>query len=120
MPLNRVEPMLIIALIQILVPLALLTVIAFQSQPGTTQFVLTTLAIGAGLFFLWLVMPWDVTSVYYRQALPVLFLAAVFVGFRRIGTQKKKTPKWMKGLNVIINLALIVFFSGLSWRALTG
>jgi hypothetical protein len=64
--------------------------------------------------------PWDVTSVYYRQAIPWLFLIAIFVGYRRIGTPVNPLPKWQRIMNTVINLVLIVFFGVLSGFALKG
>jgi len=112
--------MLAVALIIVFVPLVLLSAIAMQRQVTIIQFVMSALALGLGLLFIWLALPWDVISIYYRMIIPILFLVAVVTGFRRIGTAKKEPPKWLGHVNLNINLLLVVFFAVLSWVALKG
>lgn len=106
--------------IEIVVPLVLLGVLAFVRQGDAISFILTALALGTALFFLWLVFPWDVTSIYWRQAQPVLLLAAVILGARRVRRPDKPRSRLAIGAGWFVNAAVLVLMAGLCWRALLG
>lgn len=107
-------------LIILLIPLILLLALAFVRQPSRTLFYLYLLAMGLAIAFMWLVFPWDVISVWYRRAVPLLLIVAVYYGFRRIRQPDKPVAVWQTILNVSINVILIVFMGGLTGWALKG
>jgi hypothetical protein len=110
----------LIAAIELGVPLFLLGAIAFAPQPSKTPFVLFALAMGLALLFCWLVFPWQVTSIWFRQALPVLYLGSVFLGARRIRPPDPAGKSWPKVLGGVINTLMIVFMAVLCWKAIQG
>ncbi len=112
--------MLTAQLIILLVPTALLLAIGLQRSANLFRFVMATLAFALGIGFIWLAMPWDVVSVYWRMAVPVLLVLAVISGFRRIGTHRSEMPRWQVVMNLLINLALIAFFGLANLGAIAG
>jgi len=107
-------------LIIVFVPLILLAALAFVRQPSRLQFWLYTLALGLAVVYMWLVFPWAYVSTLYRVVLPLLLIAAVYMGYRRIGTQTKAVARWQMLMNVSINLLLVVFMGGLCGFAIKG
>lgn len=113
--------MLLITLIILFVPMALLLGIALPRAASKTQFVLNTIALGLGLLFMWLVFPWDIVSVYYRLALPWMFLICVWAGYRRIQPPGKEQQKrWVGIFNIALSLILTGVFLRLSYPVLSG
>lgn len=112
--------MLTIFLILVVVPLFLLSTLALTRQTSLFQFILLALTFGLALLFMWASMPWDVVSIYYRWLIPLLYLAALVIGYRRIGTAKHSPPKWAKVLGVLINVPMSILFVALCWASFTG
>ena len=106
--------------IEIAMPLLFIGLVAFARQGDAFSFILHAMAYSAALFFMWLVLTWDVTSLYWRQAQPVLLLAAVIIGARRVRPPKKPTRAVVRWLNRGINAVVLVFMASLCWRALQG
>ena len=103
--------MLTIQLIVIFLPLALLAAIALQRPPGLLMYLLSTLAMASGIAFAWMVMPWDVVTVYWRILVPFAVLAAAVHGYRRIGTAEKTMSGWAKGFNYAVNILTLLFLT---------
>lgn len=102
--------MLTIQLIIVVIPLALLLTIAMARHANFLRFITNALAMSLGVLFIWAAMPFDVVSMYFRHALPVLWVLAMINGFRRIGTEVKAPPRWQVVLNYLISLLLIGVF----------
>ncbi len=108
-------------LLSLLVPAGLLAGIALPRAPGRAEFALGALAMVAGLLFAWAVFPWDVSSHYLRNVLPWLTLAALVIGYRRIGSRAAgPPPRWQRVAGGLINGVVFVFLAGLCWRVLLG
>ena len=113
--------MLLITLIIALVPLALLAGIALPRAAGPGQFAAAALALGLGLLFMWVVFPWDLVSIRYRQALPWLYVLAVYVGYRRIRPPTGSAPpRWQAVLSYGLSGVLILTFAWLTAYPLRG
>ncbi len=82
----------LVVVIQLAVPLLLTGSIAMQRQPSRLRWLTTLVTFGMVITYLLISMRWDVSSLYLRAVFPVLFVAASFVGYRRI-RETKKTGK---------------------------
>lgn len=83
---------------------------------GRREWVLNVLVAGAVVLFLFLTARWDLTSYYLRLAWPLLLLAAAGYSYRRVDEEKKRP----KAFGMVVNLALVLVFVGLSLAALRG
>jgi len=111
--------MLVISII-VFIPLILLAALAYVRQPNGMLFFSHALALGLAVVFMWLVFPWAHVSTWYRSILPLLLIAAIYAGYRKIGTQTKPAIRWQVLMNISINLLLVVFFGGLCGFAAKG
>lgn len=109
-----------VVLIQIMVPLLLISVVAFTRQPGKKEWLLTVVAFGMVILYLLISSRWDISSLYLRVAIPVLFLAAAFWSFRRVRVPETRPTMIVTVFTWMINLALIVFMSGFLWFSFRG
>ena len=112
--------MLTVQLIVIIIPLALLLAVALQRQANLGRFIFSSLAMLLGVAFVWIAMPWDVVSMYYRMLIPLLAIIAVWSGYSRIGTAGKIMPRWQVILNYNIYGALIILFGLFCLGAIVG
>ena len=81
---------------------------------------LTVLAYGLVIAYLWATARWEMASTYLRPVFPILYIIACVYSYKRI--QKPITPP--KKIAVIfsigISLIIIIFFSGLNWFSFRG
>lgn len=112
--------MFLIGLFQLAMSLLLISLIAFQRQPRKWIFILNTLAFCVAVLFLWVSGRWDIVTLYFRAAIPVLLLAAIFFGYRRIDQSKPAPGKLALGFLVLTNLFVLVLMGGMNWKTLEG
>jgi hypothetical protein len=112
--------MALIVALSLLLPLVLLGGIALSRAPSVGEYLLGFAAMAAGLLFIWLVLPWDVTSHYLRTAIPALAVIGALVGLRRVGTAKKIPPRWQRALGAGSNTVVLLFLGAMCARVLGG
>ena len=113
-------PLWLIGLFQILVSLFLVGQTAIMRQPDRVRWTLHTLAYGMVIGFMWAVARWDIATIHLRTILPVLFLVASLLSYRRI-TAPKTPPRTIQTLIVMgTNGLLIVLLGGFNWLAFRG
>ena len=112
--------MLLIGLFQILVPLFLITVLAVTRHPDRLRWMLNLLSFGMVISFMWASARWDITSVYLRTFIPILFVVAGVISYRRIRAPESPPGKIMALIGVGTNILLIVFMSGFNWFSFRG
>ena len=110
----------IVIVSQIAVPLLLIGVITLTRQPSRLRWLVTVVAFGMVTSYLLVSSRWDVSSLYLRAAIPVLFVAASIVGYRRIRVPETAPGALQAALAWTISLALIVLMSGFLWFSLRG
>ncbi len=106
--------------VQILVPLLLVGVIAFTRQPGRLRWLGTVVAFGMVISYLLVSARWDLSSVYMRPMIVMLFIAAGFVGYRRIRKPETKAGIFQSLVFWTITLSLMILMSGFLWFSLRG
>ena len=109
-----------VVIVQIMVPLLLISVVTFTHQPSRKQWLVTVVAFGMVVLYLLVSSRWDLSSLYLRVVIPVLFLIAAFWSFRRVQVPQTAPAKLKTVSAWVINLALIVFMSGFLWFSLLG
>ncbi|MBT8071276.1 MAG: M23 family metallopeptidase [Gammaproteobacteria bacterium] len=107
-------------IVQVTVPLLLISVIAFTRQPNIPRWVITILSHGMIILYLLISSRWDLSSLYLRVVIPVLFLLAAAWSFRRISKPEEAPGTLNTVLAWTINTALIVLMSGFLWFSLVG
>ena len=105
--------------IQIVVPLLLIGIIAINRQPNRLRWLVTSAAFGMTILYLLISARWDISSLYLRAAIPVLFIAASIVGYRRI-RPTEEVAKLQTAVFWAANVGLIVLMSGFLWFSLRG
>jgi len=110
----------LIALIQIFVPLILLGALIWNPGGSRGEWILRLLAFGSVLVFIWAAFRWEFSSVHLRRMLPLFLVAAAIIGFRRIHRPTSTPKRWTKVLGYVMNLVLIVFMSGMNWVLFRG
>ncbi|MBT8219598.1 MAG: M23 family metallopeptidase [Bacteroidia bacterium] len=110
----------LIGLFYIFVPLLLIGIIAFQKQPNFWTWILTIISFGLVISYMWGTTRWEIISIYFRPIVPILYLIACIVGYKRTTKQKNQTKKLALILNIAVHAVLIVFFSGLNWFTYSG
>jgi hypothetical protein len=105
--------------IQILVPTLLTGAIAIQRQSSRLRWLVNCVAFSMVLGYLLLSARWDISSLHLRVAIPVAFVAAAVVGYKRIsraaaGGRLQAVVFWT------VNLGLIVLMSGYLWFSIRG
>jgi len=94
--------------------------IAFKRQPNILIWILTILAFGSVLAYLWATVRWEIIGIYFRTLYLVLFVLACAFSFRRIRKPINKPKKIVLLFAILLHLILIVFFSGLNWFSFKG
>jgi hypothetical protein len=112
--------MILVAIFQIAVPLLLIGSLALIRKPSLGVWLLNLIAFGMVISFMWASARWDASSLYFRNALPVLFIIAAVVGFKRIRIPEKKPTRVSFLVGIVVNLALIVLMSGFNWFSFRG
>jgi hypothetical protein len=106
--------------VQIAVPLLLIGVIAFTRQPSRPRWWATVVAFGMVIAYLLISSRWEVSTLYLRAAIPVLFIAACIAGYRRIRACEVAPAKLQAAIAWTVTLGLIVLMSGFLWFSLLG
>jgi len=110
----------LIALFQTIVPLILLGALIWNPGRSLGESILRLLAFGSVLAFIWATFRWEISSVHLRSMLPLFFVVAAIIGFRRISQTTSSPKRSAKVLGYVINLVLIVFMSGMNWVSFRG
>lgn len=105
--------------IQIVVPALLIGVIAIQHQSSRSRWLVTCLAFGMVVTYLLLSARWDISSVYLRILIPIAFLVAGVIGYKKI-SRAAAGGMLQAALFWSISLGLIVAMSGFLWFSLRG
>ena len=109
-----------VVVVQIAVPLLLIGVITITRQPSRLRCLGTVAAFGMVISYQLVSSRWDVSSLYLRAAIPVLFIAASIVAYRRVRAPETAPGKLQAAVAWTISLALIVLMSGFLWFSLRG
>lgn len=109
-----------VIIVQIGVPLILIGAIMIVRQPSRARWLGSAAAFGMVIIYLLVSARWDVSSLYLRLAIPVLYIGACVIGYRRIRVPEKQggRPQWLAAW--AINLGLMVLMSGYLWFSLRG
>ena len=105
--------------IQIVVPALLMAVIALQRQSSRLRWLVTCVAFGMVITYLLLSARWDISSVYLRIVIPIAFVAAAVVGYKRV-RKTEAGGKLQAAMYWSVSLSLIVAMSGFLWFSLRG
>jgi len=105
--------------IQIVVPLFLIGSVAMSRPPSRLRWLVTFIAFGTAITYLLVSARWDVLSLHLRAAIPVIFIAANVMGYRRIRV-REKAGKLQAAVFWTTNLAVIVLMSGFLWFSIRG
>lgn len=95
--------------------LLLVGVLAFVRQPNRWSWSLYALNFGLAILFLWITAPWAMISLHFRTALPLLFIGACVIGYRRIRISDVPPPLWQLLIPALINggfIALLLIANG--------
>lgn len=106
--------------IQLVVPLLLIGIIAVTRQPSRARWLVNVLSFGMVISYMLISSRWDLSSLYLRAVIPVLFLAAAIWSYPRIRVPEADPGKWKVLLAWTTNLGLIVLMSGFLWFSLNG
>ncbi len=110
----------LISLIQVLVPFFLIGVLVFTRQPNRLSWILNLLAFGLVISLVWAVARWEVASIYLRTLVPILFLVAGVISYRRIRAPESPPSRVITLTGAGIAIGLIVFMSGFNWFSFRG
>jgi hypothetical protein len=110
----------LVVVVQIAVPLLLIAVIAITRQPSRLRWLGTVVAFGMVVSYLLVSSRWDVSSLYLRALIPLLFVAACVVGYRRIRAPETAHGFLQAAVAWTVSLGLIVLMSGFLWFSLRG
>ena len=110
----------LIGLFYIIVPLFLIGMIAFKRQPNVVFWAFSILSFGSIIAYMWATARWEIVSIYFRPILPILFLIACVVGYKRIKKLETPPKKLVMIFGGTLHVILIVFFSGLNWFSFRG
>jgi len=112
--------MLLIGLFYIFFPLVMIAMLLFKRQPNLLMWILTVLVSGLSILFIWTIARWEIISIYFRPIIPLLFVIAVYISFKKIRKPTKPTSKASKIIMIVINIFIIVFMGTMSFLALRG
>jgi hypothetical protein len=110
----------IIGLFQVFVPLLLIGVLAIHRKPNRLMWMLSTVAFGMVIGFMWVSTRWDISSIYLKTLFPILFLVASIISYRRIGAPKLPLSKMQNLIGIVANGLLIVLMAGFNWFSFQG
>lgn len=110
----------IIGLVQVLVPLLLIGALAIHRKPNRLMWMLTTVAFGMVIGFMWVSTRWDISSIHLRTLFPILFLVASIISYRRIGAPNSPLSKMQTIIGIVANGLLIVLMAGFNWFSFQG
>jgi hypothetical protein len=110
----------LVVVVQTVVPLLLISVIAYSTYPSKTQWLLNVVAFGMVILRLLISSRWDISSLYLQAVIPLLFFTAVYGSYRKIRAPETPTPILKNVVVWSVNLALIILMSGFLWFSLLG
>lgn len=110
----------LVSLIVVGASLFLMSMIAFVRQPNRWLWFLYALNFGLAILFLWITAPWAMISLHFRTVLPLLFIGACVIGYRRIQTPDIPPPQWQLLIPALINGLFIALMVGANGYALSG
>ena len=110
----------LVVVVQIAVPLLMIGVITIIRQPSRMRWLVTVVAFGMVTSYLLISSRWDVSSLYLRALIPVLFIAGAIVSYRRIRVPETAPGKLQAVVAWTTSLGLIVLMSGFLWFSLRG
>lgn len=96
-----------------------MAVIAIQRQSSRLRWLVTCVAFGMVIAYLLLSARWDISSVYLRIVIPLAFVAAAVVGYKRV-RKTEAGSKVQAAVYWLVSLGLIVAMSGFLWFSLRG
>lgn len=97
-----------------------MSVLAFVRQPNRRLWALYALNFGLAILFLWITAPWAMVSFHFRAALPLLFIGACVIGYRRIQIPETPPSPWQRLIPALINGVFIVLMLIANGYALIG
>ncbi len=105
--------------LQIIIPIILIGTVAISRQRTRFHWLITSVAFGMVIAYLLLSSRWDISSLYLRLVIPLAFVAASIVGFRRI-READKPGNVQAAVFWVTNLGVIVLMSGFLWFSIRG
>ena len=108
------------ALVQLAVPLLLIGVIAFTRQPSRLRWFASVFAFGMVIGYLLISARWDVTSLYFRWLIPIAFIAAAVVGYRKIRVPDTPIGALQTAIAWGVTSCVVILMSGFLWFSLRG
>lgn len=119
-PLLKVNFIAVVGL-SIFLPLLYLLQLYFRDYASISEWGLLLLLNAATTLFLFLVIPYHISSMYLRYILPVAFFVVAALSLTRLNG----LPLWpvdlaTNGLSILVSVILIIYFVSVSARALRG
>jgi hypothetical protein len=106
-----------IGIFYLLVTSLLLGLTAFQRHGHFLDWLFQTISFGLVLCFLWTTARWELISTHFSTALPLLFLVAVYLGFRRRPSKKEQSSPKKLGFAISgLLIFLMLVMNGLALR----
>ena len=104
---------------QIVIPTLLIGVLAMQRQSSRLRWLVSCVAFGMVIAYMLLSARWDISSLYLRVVIPIAFVAACVIGYKKIG-EAVAGGLLQAVLFWTISLGLIVLMSGFLWFSVRG
>jgi hypothetical protein len=105
--------------LQILIPIILIGTVAINRQRSQIHWLIICITFGMVIAYLLLSARWDISSLYLRVTIPLAFIAASFIGYRRI-RETEMVGKLQEAVFWVTNLGVIVLMSGFLWFSIRG
>jgi len=105
--------------IQIAIPMFLIGAVVITRQPSRLRWLVTFIAFGMAIAYLLLSSRWDISSLYLRVVIPVAFIAANIIGYRKI-REPDSAGKLQAAMYWSTSLGVIVLMSGFLWFTIRG
>lgn len=106
-------------IVQIAIPVFLIVAVAGTRQPSRLRWLVTFITFGMVITYLLLSARWDISSLYLRVVIPVVFIAASIMGYQRI-RESDTTGKFQTAVYWTTTLGVIVLMSGFLWFSIRG
>ena len=105
--------------VQVAIPTILVGAIVIIRQPSRLRWLLTFIAFGTAIAYVLLSARWDISSLYFRVAIPVAFIVANIISYKRI-CESNTAGKFQAAVYWITTLGVIVLMSGFLWFSIRG